>query len=543
MSSASLSVIERKRRRTDSGGVHRGVIQQMIERLAGSRTKLVTYGNGGRSECFYGDLYPRVQSTAARLRRLLGSRVRVGVIAENSPELMIVDFACITAGLCTVYVDSQGELSQDCIQYLRGLGVDTVIRPNSGGGSAGAAGELRVLSYADVLTEAAAEEEAEEDLEPALWDGSDFLTIKQTSGSTDLPKAIGATVASIDDTLQSIQDLFAHDANDMVFVFLPLSLLQQRSWIYSSVYFGFEVVLTSFKGAFSALHASKPTVIMGVPKFYDVQRERIELKALRLMQSDSESVSFTQHPPKEVLVAAAKAVLGPNVRYMWTGSAPCSRETLEFFFGLDIPLFEGYGTNETDIISKNNFAGVKIGSVGKVLPTRRVTFTATGQIRVWKKHPVSSRYELGEDTAGGFEGDDTFLTGDIGYMDDDGYLHITGRASEAIVLSNGTTINPREIELKLVGSGLVRYAVVCGHNRPYLVAILDPVTRDGATDALERAVFEISARLGSSKRIGRVVFAAEDFSEANGCLSAQFKVRRQHVLEKYREEIAACYPM
>ena len=60
--------------------------------------------------------------------------------------------------------------------------------------------------------------------------------------------------------------------------------------------------------------------------------------------------------------------------------------------------------------------------------------------------------------------------------------------------------------------------------------------------ALERAVFEISARLGSSKRIGRVVVAAEDFSEANGCLSPQFKVRRQHVLEKYRGEIAACYP-
>jgi long-chain acyl-CoA synthetase len=538
MSSASLRVIERDRRRTDPASVHRGVIQQVIERLAGSRTKLVTYGNGGRSECFYGDLYPRVQSTAARLRRLLGSRVRVGVIAENSLELMIVDLACIAAGLCTVYVDSQGELNQDCIQYLRGLGVDTVIRPDSGGEFAGAAGELRVLSYADVLTEAT----AEEDLEPALWDGSDFLTIKQTSGSTGLPKAIGATVASIDDTLQSIQDLFAHDANDTVFVFLPLSLLQQRSWIYSSVYFGFEVVLTSFKGAFSALHASKPTVIMGVPKFYDVQRERIEHKALRLMQSDLESVSFTQHPPKELLVAAAKAVLGPNVRYMWTGSAPCSRETLEFFFGLDIPLFEGYGTNETDIISKNSFSGVKIGSVGKVLPTRRVTFTETGQISVWKKHPVSSRYELGEDTAGGFEGDDTFLTGDIGYMDEDGYLYITGRASEAIVLSNGTTINPREIELKLVGGGLVRYAVVCGHNRPYLVAILDPVTRDGATGALERAVFEISARLGSSKRIGRVVVAAEDFSEANGCLSAQFKVRRQYVLEKYRGEIAACYP-
>ena len=538
MPSATLRVIEGDQRRADSVSGHRGVIQQVIERLAGSCTKLVTYGNGGRSECVYSDLYPRVHSSAVRLRGLLGGRVRVGVIAENSLELVIVDLACLAAGLCTVYVDSHGEFNQDCIRYLRGLGVDTVIRPDSGGESAGAAGELTVLSYADVLTE----DSAEDDLEPALWDGSDFLTIKQTSGSTGLPKAIGATVASIDDTLQSIQDLFAHDPNDTVFVFLPLSLLQQRSWIYSSVYFGFDVVLTSFKGAFSVLHTSKPTVIMGVPKFYDVLRERIEHKARRLMQSDLQSVSFTQRPPKEFLLAGAKAVLGPNVRYMWTGSAPCSRETLEFFFGLDIPLFEGYGTNETDIISKNSFSAVKIGSVGKVLPTRSVTFTETGQIRVRKKHPVTSRYELGEDTAGGFEGNDTFLTGDIGYMDEDGYLYITGRASEAIVLSNGATINPREIELKLVGSGLVRHAVVCGHNKPYLVAILDPVSRDAGTGALERAVFEISARLGSSKRIGRVVVPAEAFSEANGCLSAQFKVRRPYVLEKYREEIAACYP-
>jgi long-subunit acyl-CoA synthetase (AMP-forming) len=504
-------------------------VNSLIERLGRSRRRLIAYGPGGRSEHPHAELQARVLQAAAVLCARLAPRSRVGLLAVNSVDFVVIELACIAAGLTTVCVDGSAELNPSTQAYFQALEVRAVIGPGDSVQRLNA--ELPCWTYAEILAPGAVPAAAA----AWSWRADELLTIKQTSGSTGLPKAIGARLASIDDTLNVVQACFRHHADDRIFVFLPLYLLQQRAWFYASVLFGFDMVLSDLRVAFSALHASRPSVIMGVPKFYEVQKERIEHKARLSTPPGAE-------PAPESLRAAAEAVLGPCIRYLWTGSAPCSRETLAFFFRIGMPLFEGYGTNETDIISKNTFEACRIGSVGRVLPNRRVSFTAAGQICVWKRFPVSGGYEIGEAGSGGFQGVNTIVTSDLGYLDADGYLYVTGRVDDTLVLTSGTTINPREIELKLEADPAIRYAVVYGHNRPYLVAVIEAADPGVDREALERRISDATAGLGPSKRIARIVVAAEPFSEANGCLSAQFKLRRPAIFQRYREALAACYP-
>jgi long-chain acyl-CoA synthetase len=514
------------------------VVNGLIRRMASSPHTLTVYGEGGKVEHTHQALFGRVMATAARLRAQLGTSQRVGVVADNSIEYVIIDLACIAAGICTVCVDQQGDLQADTLAYFKALSVEVVIvgqRP----AAAEPAGELRFLAYAELL-DAGASQATSAEVPVHQWDELEFLTIKQTSGSTGVPKAIGATVSSIDDTLTAVQRMFEHRASDRVLIFLPLYLVQQRYWIYSSIFFGFDAILTTPKGALSVLSSARPTVVMGVPKFYDVLRERIQYKAQFMASAAAPDGQVASQSDHAHLLAAARAVLGPDIRYLWTGSAPCSHVALHFFSSLGVPLLEGYGTNETDIISKNTFKDLKLGSVGKVLPNRRVLLSDSGQISVWKRYPVTHRYELGEESTGGFEGD-VFVTGDLGYIDEDGYLFIHGRVGDAFVLESGTTIHPREVEMKLEKSDLIDFAVVYGENRPYLIAIVDPSSRAIDRHALEQAVHALTAHAGSAKRVAKVVMTREPFSEANGCLSAQMKVVRRRILEQYREEIETCY--
>lgn len=516
------------------------VINGLTARLASSAHTLTVFDATGPKEYPYRSLHARVAASAERIRALVDGTERIGIVADNTIEFVVVDLACIAAGVCTVCIDHQAGLSDDAAAYFDAMSVRTVIAHRTASASQRAARSLRIVRYDDIVDAAATDNPnvVPAAPKPHPWADQDILTIKQTSGSTGIPKAIAATVVSIDDTLSLVQALFRHGADDRVLVFLPLYLVQQRYWLYSSIYFGFDAILTSAKYAFGVLSVARPTVVMGVPKFYDLLRERILLKAR--LGAPAAPPSDADGPSDEAVKAAATAVLGPSVRYLWTGSAPCSQVALAFFWQVGVPLLEGYGTNETDIISKNSLSDYKVGSVGKVLPNRRVLLGDAGQISVWKKYPVTTRYELGEDGSGGFA-EDVFVTGDLGYIDEQGYLFIRGRVGDAFVLESGISIHPREIELKLEKSDLIDFAVVYGHNRPYLVAIIDPTNRAVERAAIEDVVFALSSDAGSAKRVGKVILTKEPFTEANECLSPQMKIVRRRILQRYSEEIESCY--
>ncbi len=360
------------------------------------------------------------------------------------------------------------------------------------------------------------------------YQAGDELACKFTSGSSGEPKGLLATVGSVDCSVSAVQQLFQHGPADDLFVFLPLSLLQQRYWIYSALCFGHDVTISTYEVAFAALLLARPTVVMGVPAFFEAAKKHLEAQLKR---------SAGKLAPAE----AARKLFGDRIRYLWTGSAPASPNVLAFFDGIGWPLYEGYGLNETCIVAKNHPGAHRVGSVGQVLAGKQVLIDPAGVISVRSDFPVSSRYAYAApgESERMFVGAGIVRTGDLGYLDEDGFLFILGRADDVIVLDNGKKVIVRPIEEHLKASPAIEECVLFCPAQTQLVAVVSPATEPADEAAIAEHVTAANASLHRDEQIHRVVLAAPRFSVDNGLLSAQFKPRRKQILERYRSEIHA----
>ncbi|MEO7262650.1 MAG: AMP-binding protein [Jatrophihabitantaceae bacterium] len=360
---------------------------------------------------------------------------------------------------------------------------------------------------------------------------AEAYALKFTSGSSGEPKGLTASVGSIDNTMSAVQDMFQHGSQDDLFLFLPLSLLQQRFWIYSALSFGHDVTVSTYEAAFPALRKACPTVVMGVPGFFETAMKHLTTRACRAADV----------PFPEAVRQAAVDFFGDRVRYLWTGSAPARQEMLRFFIDAGLPIFEGYGLNEACIVAKNSPTAHRLGSVGKVLPGKTVLFDDNGVISVRCDYPVCSGYLYGapEDSARIFAGDGVIRTGDLGYLDEDGFLYIQGRADDVIVLDNGRKVIVRPIEERIQASPAIDACVLFCPTQTSLVAVISPATEPADKDAILAHVAACNAVLAADEQAARVVIAEPRFSTDNGLLSGQFKPRRARILQRYRAEIHA----
>jgi long-chain acyl-CoA synthetase len=453
---------------------------------------------------------------AAGLRR--GDRI--GILASNRLEWVLLDLAALRLGAVTAGFEP-GKFDPDPALLDRySLSVLFTDRPAEG---------PRIRPVTDVgrlISEARPDIE----LPDAPYGPEDPTTIKFTSGSTGEPKGIAATAGSIDASIGAVQDLFEHGDQDNLLVFLPLSLLQQRYWIYSALRFGHDVTVSTYEAAFAALRRARPTVVMGVPGFYETARRQLERRA----------ASATD----EARAAAARDMFGGRIRYLWTGSAPASPATLEFFTEAGLPIYEGYGLNETCIVAKNHPGASRPGSVGQVLPGKKVLLDADGVISIWSEHPVSRRYEYAApgESERIFGPDGTVRTGDLGYLDEDGFLFIRGRADDVIVLDNGKKVIVRPLEEYLKASPAIEECVVLCPTQTRLVAVVSPAAEPADTDAITARLAAANAAFGRDEQIRDVIIAPERFSVANGMLTSQFKPRRQRILAAYTEDLGKVRP-
>jgi long-subunit acyl-CoA synthetase (AMP-forming) len=280
---------------------------------------------------------------------------------------------------------------------------------------------------------------------------------------------------------------------------------------------------------------------MGVPGFFETARKHLELRAARLQEKEGKDA-------QEALRTAAHALFGDRIRYLWTGSAPARRDTLEFFSAtLRMPVFEGYGLNETCIVAKNHPGAHREGSVGKVLPRKKILFDEDGVISVYSDHPVNTRYAYAApgESERVFQGD-VVRTGDIGHLDDDGYLYIHGRADDVIVLDNGRKVIVRPVEERMKAHPAIGECVVYCPTQTHLVAVVSPAADlpagpdDADFAALVAAHLEhCNAAAEPDERIAGTVLADAPFTVENGLLSSQFKPRRKQIAEQYSARIAA----
>ncbi|WP_053074303.1 AMP-binding protein [Chromobacterium sp. LK1] len=467
------------------------------------------------------ELDRKAARVAVRLQALgVRPRDRVGILSRNRIEFVLLDLAILKLGGVSAGFEA-GRYEPGQIVDIYGLKALF---------GEGLSGQGPCFDIADI---AAWADNAEADAAwrplHAAYDPADIFAIKFTSGSTGAPKGLEATVASANSSINEVQAMFAHRDGDNLLVFLRLVLLQQRYWIYSALVFGHDIALSDLDGALDMAQASPPTVVMGVPGFYEELRAR-----LRQRHGDSEPAARG---------AQIQAALGGRVRYLWTGSAPASRAVLEFFNEAGVPLYEGYGSNEACIVAKNHPGAFRLGSVGKVLPNKAVRFDEDGILIVASRHPINCRYTWCDPGIN----EKSFLpsaevkTWDVGHLDEDGFLYIHGRVDDIVTVTNGRNVLVRAIEEGLRQHPGVQECVLYGTGKPFVTAILSAAAADAEADALRRHIETMNQRLFPEERILAALIADEPFSMENGLLSSQFKPKRKLIHQRYAAQLEDIY--
>ncbi len=494
------------------------VINQIVATVPGAGRRITFQRLDGASSMTLAELHLAAERLARGLRALgIGDGDRIGILAPNSPEWVLLDLAALRLKAVTCgFEPGKFEPGAELLDRYR-LAVLFTDRSVTGRG-------MRPTGEVARLIDSGA---AADPLPVPEYQPTDVTTIKFTSGSSGEPKGLAATAGSIDSSINAVQDMFGHRDADNLFLFLPLSLLQQRYWIYSALCFGHDVTVSTYEAAFPALRRAGATVVMGVPAFYETARKHIEARASR--------AAVTSAASGEALRAAARELFGGRIRYLWTGSAPARPSMLRFFTEAGMPIYEGYGLNETCIVAKNHPGAHREGSVGQVLPGKKVLFDPDGLISVYSDHPVNWRYEYAApgESERVFAPDGTVRTGDIGYLDDNGFLFIRGRADDVVVLDNGKNVIVRPLEEYLKASRAIDECVVLCPGQSRLVAVVSPADDPPDTDAISARLAAANATFGNDERIGGLVIAPEPFSVGNGMLTSQFKPRRRRIAEAY----------
>lgn len=492
--------------------MNESIINQIISTRPAHDGSITVTGLGHRTTMPLAEFHDRARAVAGALRRKgLGAGSRIGILSANRLEWVLLDVAALMIKAQTAGFEP-GKFRPDH-ELIERYGLDVVytdVRLDDD-----PAQVVPISTIADHTEDTA--------LDPVEWGPADCTTVKFTSGSTGVPKGLEATVGSIDSSLHAVQTLFNHQPGDDILTFLPLSLLQQRYWLYSALYFGHDITITTYQSVFAVMSTVRPTVVMGVPGFFDTAKRHIESSLAGGIEA----------------AKAAEELFGDRIRYLWTGSAPADPAMLKFFTEAGLPIYEGYGLNETCITTKNHPGAHREGSVGKPLPGKEIIIDDEGVVCVRSDHPVNTAYTYAApgDSERMFQPGGIVRTGDLGRLDEDGFLYILGRADDTIVLDNGKKVIVRPVETRFRDTGAVAECVLYHPSQAGLVAVVSPHPGPVDTAAITAALDSVNAESERDERITRVIVADEPFTVDNGLLTSQFKPIRKRIADRYREQI------
>jgi long-chain acyl-CoA synthetase len=263
---------------------------------------------------------------------------------------------------------------------------------------------------------------------------------------------------------------------------------------------------------------------------------------------------------EEKLFANVRNLFGGRIRQCVTGAAPIAREILEFFYACGVPVMEGYGMTETSTVATVNTPEEhRFGSVGKPLPGVEVKIADDGEVLV-KGPNIFQEYYKNEDATAQAKQGEWLHTGDLGRLDEDGYLYITGRKKDIIITAGGKNITPANLENGLKQNRWISQAVVIGDKRPYLIALItldeeelpafagehgmsvdEARTSDAMRAEVQKAVDEVNSHVGRVEQIKKFTILDHDLSQETGELTPTLKVKRNVVNEKFADLVDQVY--
>ena len=413
--------------------------------------------------------------------------------------------------------------------------------------------------------------------------GSDLATIVYTSGSTGTPKGVELTHANFVfitySGVNSMPDI-AMKPNRRLLLFLPLAHVFTRYMQFFCFAGNVSLGLSSnLKTILADFKAFKPTFILAVPRIFEKIYNAASQKAGagfkgRVFADATQTAYDWSHAQQsggsiplalnakhalynKLVYSSIMEVFGGHVEYAVSGGAPLDSSIAHFFNGVGLPLLEGYGMTETCAPSSvNPTEGYKIGTIG--LPLQGVTMGVDEEGELCIKSPaVCAGYHNNPDVTKQQIVDGWLHTGDLGSIDDDGFVSIVGRKKDLIITAGGKNVSPCEMEASIMTSPVVSQCVMIGDRKPFIAAIisldlaetklwleskgaeqvadLDEASKNPIVRAeVERAVNKANELASRAESIRKFEIVPDEFTEENGLVTPSMKARRQAVVEHYR---------
>lgn len=546
----------------------------------------------------------RIHHLAAALeQRGVDKGDRVALFSENCPDWHVVDFACHLLG--AVVVPIYPTLPPDQVAYLLDhsasgwvfyrdrrkarvldAAISKVDRPVE---------RVGLLEVEEATSESGCRrlahllEEGQGSAASRPLDGyrgrvgpQDTASLIYTSGTTGTPKGVVLSHGNLVSNLLACADLFPIGESDVTLSFLPLSHVFQRLADYLFFYKGVTIhYLTAIEQAPRALTEVRPTVLASVPRLYERAylriRSRVENEKPRVQRLFRWATAVGERcleaenggPPlhlwaqrriaDRLVYRKIRDRFGGRLRFAIAGGAALPVTVGRFFAAIGIGLYEGYGLTETSpVLCLNRPGARRFGSVGPPIPGVRIEIAEDGEILAQSPGLMQGYWRDPEATAEVVDEDAWFHTGDLGFVDEKGYLHITDRKKDILVTSGGKNVAPQAIEQLLTADGVLSQAVVIGDGYPYLTALLVPNFKElpdelanldpgeqlrhpRLLERVETTVAEVNRQVAEHERIRRWKLLDRELTLEQGEITPTLKVRRRVVMERYGDQIASMY--
>lgn len=581
----------------------------------GDRVALKYKKDGVWHDVSYNDWKKQVMDTAKGLYDDVKPKEMVALLSENRPEWSYADLAIVSLGAVCVPIYATNP-PKDIAYILNDCEAKIIFTSNEAQNKKikeildqGKAKKLKkVICFEEnsltdgktFITLADLQQSGKDKTDDVILgrmdqiDKNDLFTLIYTSGTTGEPKGVMLTHWNMISNVLDCAEGLPICEDDVAVSFLPLShSLERMAGYYSLMNFGAVIAYAeSIDKLVDNIGEVKPTILISVPRIYEKVYSRVQEGASSGLKKtifnwalttgrEVLKYKFAKQPvpgflsakygvADKLVFSKLKERLGGRIKYTVSGGAPLAREIAEFMFAAGINVMEGYGLSETSpVLTMNRPDDARLGSVGKPVPSVEIKIAPEpdrekdGEILARGPNVMIGYYKKDEETKEVLEEDKWFHTGDIGYIDEDGFLFITDRKKELLKTSGGKYVAPAPIENQLKLSPFIEQAVVIGNNKKYCTALLAPNTeslqnwaKDNAisfTDMqdlvnnpkiqnlFQKEIDRVNAPLGRWEQIKYFKVLPNEFTQETGELTPTLKLKRRIIDQKYKDLIEAMY--
>jgi len=512
--------------------------------------------------------------------------VVVPIYQTNSPEEC--QWVIADSGACAIVCEDDSQLAKVAAvrEHLPELRTVIVIDPPTD--PANGSSPLAAVTLAEVRERGRNKDTAELARRRAAITPEDPYTFIYTSGTTGPPKGCVLTHGNYAAMMNMIGEVGHIEADEVIYLYLPLA--HSYALLIQLAVFELGGTLAYFSGdtkqIVPELMEVKPTYLPSVPRIFEKvyalaqgaiqaqgaeEQERAQAavalgtKVRDLMVAGEPIPSELQQPfaeAEEKLFSNVRAIFGGRVQRATSGAAPIAREILEFFWAAGVPVLEGYGMTETATAATiSTIEDHKFGTVGRPLPGVELKIAADGELLIKGPNIFAGYHNKAEESFGAVE-DGWLHTGDLGAIDEDGYLSIVGRKKDIIITAGGKNLTPANLENDLKRCRWISQAVMHGDQRPYPVVLITldeeeiatyarehGLPEDPALLAHEAAIHEligaevdrVNAAYAQVEQVKKFAILEQDLTQAGGELTPTLKVKRNVVAEKYGDLLDSLY--